>query len=236
MTYTTFFGCLLIAYGPPLAVFFIHVAPVPHLVILTISSMFFWLLSILTTAIWWIIIPPMQNIPAFIMPFSVVFQEAFRLLYYYMLKKSGNGLNIVAKNPNSPYNRVSYSFVSGLGFGIVSSLIMYIRVLTESIGPGYLQCPSCPSVSLFFISALTTLLFTFLHVVWMMLAFEGFHRKSYIRPLWVLVTHIGCSYITMFNSSSVPYGCAANLLLNFGILLISAIWVLVDLKNVKGSV
>jgi len=37
MTYTTFFGCLLIAYGPPLAVFFIHVAPVPHLVILTIS-------------------------------------------------------------------------------------------------------------------------------------------------------------------------------------------------------
>jgi len=151
--------------------------------------------------------------------------------------------------------------VSGLGFGIVSSLIMYIRVLTESIGPGYLQCPSCPSVSLFFISALTTLLFTFLHVVWMMLAFEGFHRKSYIRPLWVLVSHIGCSYIvssppyfslllvnflsnlpflvfsqTMFNSSPVPYGCAANLLLNFGVLLISTIWVLADLKHVRGSV
>ena len=54
-----------------------------------LDSMFFWLLSILTTAIWWIIIPPMQNIPAFIMPFSVVFQEAFRLLYYYMLKYGG---------------------------------------------------------------------------------------------------------------------------------------------------
>lgn len=40
--------------------------------------------------------------------------------------------------------------VSGLGFGFVNGLVMYINPLIISIGPGVIMCKSCPTLTLFF--------------------------------------------------------------------------------------
>jgi len=53
-------------------------APVP--------SAFFWLLAMLFSSVWWIIIPPMKNVAAFSIIFSVLFQELFRWLFVLVLK------------------------------------------------------------------------------------------------------------------------------------------------------
>ena len=43
------------------------------------------------------------------------------------------------------------SAVSGLGFGIMSSLISYIAVLAESAGPGLLANSSCAPLSTYYV-------------------------------------------------------------------------------------
>ena len=49
-------------------------------------SAFFWLLSMLLSSLWWLIIPPMQNQVAFQIAFAVLFQELFRWLFVLVLK------------------------------------------------------------------------------------------------------------------------------------------------------
>ena len=109
--------------------------------------------------------------------------------------KSSRGLNLVATNPNSAYNALEYAFVSGFGFGFMSSLVSFISALAESIGPGFLPCPSCPNVSTYFIYAVTTLLFNMLHIIWMVIAFDSFIKKDWKGPVAVFLYHVAASYL-----------------------------------------
>lgn len=67
-------------------------------------------------------------------------------------RRSEAGLNIASKNRNSPYNRSIFAFVTGFGYALTTSLVSYISILVESIGPGVMMCPSCPQATSFFIS------------------------------------------------------------------------------------
>ncbi|KAJ3073706.1 hypothetical protein HK102_005953, partial [Quaeritorhiza haematococci] len=58
----------------------------------------------------------------------------------------------------------------------MSGLVSYINQLSESLGPGIMYCRSCPSLDVFFVGAITTSLFIFLHVAWNLLAFDGWFR------------------------------------------------------------
>lgn len=49
---------------------------------------FFWLLSLFFSSVVWIIVPPLRYEPAFTLPFSVLFQEAFRWLFYKLIRCS----------------------------------------------------------------------------------------------------------------------------------------------------
>ena len=59
---------------------------------------------------------------------------------------------MVAKHPKSKFNRSGYAFAAGMGFGLMFGIISYITQLVQALGPGVLMCPSCPSISLYFIS------------------------------------------------------------------------------------
>jgi anterior pharynx defective protein 1 len=80
----------------------------------------------------------------------------------------------------------------------MSSLVGYISLLVESIGPGVIMCPSCPKATLYFISAITTSLFSLMHMAWMMISFEGFSElpqmKGWLKIGWVIVSHYGASF------------------------------------------
>ena len=49
-------------------------------------SAFFWLLSLLISSIWWMVVSPLKTQLAFGMSFSVIFQELFRFAYYKLIK------------------------------------------------------------------------------------------------------------------------------------------------------
>ncbi|RGB29817.1 gamma-secretase subunit Aph-1 [Rhizophagus diaphanus] len=233
MTILTFLGCALTAFGPSLALFFLTVAKDAQLVILMISSAFFWLISILlASSIWFISKSDATENPITIL-YSVLLQELFRWFFYKIISRAENGLILASANPTSPYNVSTFAFVSGLGFGFVNGLIMYINPLIISIGPGVIMCKSCPALTLFFVGAITTCLSILLHTTWMILAFEGYRnpkRNFYI--IWVLLSHLGSSYATMFSQSDIKFGCVIGFSINIVLLIISIVASVKTLKKI----
>lgn len=62
------------------------------------KSSFFWLISLLISALLWFVVVPLRDKLLFALVFSVFFQEAFRYLFYLFIKKSQKGLERVQKN------------------------------------------------------------------------------------------------------------------------------------------
>jgi anterior pharynx defective protein 1 len=152
MTLLTFFGCALTAYGPSLAIFFGYIAPNAQLVILMVSSAFFWLISLLLASAIWFLATNSRNTFTSTIIYTVLLQELFRWFLYLLINRAEGGLNMVAKHPKSKFNRSGYAFAAGMGFGLMFGIISYITQLVQALGPGVLMCPSCPSISLYFIS------------------------------------------------------------------------------------
>ncbi|KAI8637911.1 gamma-secretase subunit Aph-1 [Parasitella parasitica] len=204
MSLYTFFGCLLLAYGPILSIFFLYIAPNAQYVLLMVSS--------------------------------VAIQEICRWGFYLLLNKAEAGLNTVSANPKSPFNRSVFAFVSGFGYALMSSLVGYISLLAESIGPGVMMCPSCPAATLYFISAITTSLFSLMHVFWMMISFDGFSElprmKGWFKIGWVVISHYGASFATTLNSSAtVNYGCVYSIVICLSIISVSVFIVASSLRS-----
>lgn len=236
MTLYTFFGCLLIAYGPILSVFFLYIAPNAQYVLLMVSSAFFCLIALLLSSIIWYFAKATQNIHYVSITYSVAIQEICRWGFYKLLNRAEEGLNVVSKNPKSPFNRPVFAFVSGFGYALMSALVGYISLLVESIGPGVMMCPSCPKATLYFISAITTSLFSLMHMSWMMIAFEGFSElpqvKGWLKILWVVFSHYGASFATTLNSSNtVNYGCVYSIVICLFIVSVSTSIVIMSLKS-----
>jgi anterior pharynx defective protein 1 len=79
-------GCTLIAYGVPFSMFVFTIAHHPFRVIVSMTSAFFWLLSLLVSSLLWFAIVPLRDELAFAVPFAVIFQEIFRYLFYRLIK------------------------------------------------------------------------------------------------------------------------------------------------------
>ncbi|KAJ3147616.1 gamma secretase complex protein [Geranomyces variabilis] len=226
MTATAFFGNALTAYGPALAVLLLYVALQAQLVLLLMTAAFFWLVSSLITSLIWYIITPMQDAAAHGLPATifvgVTIQEAFRYAFFRLMKKADTGLTSISSRPSSRLNQPINAFVTGLGFGIMSGLISYISQLAESSGPAILPCASCPGTDVFFIGAITTCLFIFLHAAWNMIAFDGWYRGSWLPFAFSAACHYGASYGTLLTPSTVSNGCVISIAILAGLLAVCA--------------
>jgi len=223
----SFFGCGLTAFGPGLSIYLTVVVGNAQYVILSLSSAFFWVTSLLIISILWYFINPYTSATVTII-YGVLIQEFSRWLYFLLYKKAEYGLNTVAAEPGSKLNQPMFAFVSGLGFGLTSALITYVTLLESTLGPGTLFSRSCPSTPLPFISAISTALMSLLHIFWMLIAFEGYNSTNPVskwsRVLLVLFTHLGSSFATLMNDSSTANGCVySNVVLALVLLTMIAI-------------
>lgn len=75
-------GCVLVAYTVPVVVFILLVSPRQQLVIISIASAFFWLLSVLVAALLWFLITPAQSIYGLVIPGFVIVQELARYSFF----------------------------------------------------------------------------------------------------------------------------------------------------------
>ncbi|XP_049649790.1 uncharacterized protein LOC126035327 isoform X4 [Accipiter gentilis] len=111
MTLAIFFGCTFIAFGPVFSLFLFTIARDPLRIIVLIAGAFFWLVSLLLSSLIWFITvkasdprdePLQKGLLIFGVMFSVLLQEAFRFLYYKLLRKAIEGLVALSEDGCSP--------------------------------------------------------------------------------------------------------------------------------------
>eukprot|EP00730_Choanoeca_flexa_P015921 TRINITY_DN7425_c0_g1_i2.p1 TRINITY_DN7425_c0_g1~~TRINITY_DN7425_c0_g1_i2.p1 ORF type:complete len:249 (+),score=22.59 TRINITY_DN7425_c0_g1_i2:88-834(+) len=218
MPQTTLWGCLFLIYSAPLAMFWFLVRKSPKLVIMLISSAFMWLLAAYASAIVWVAIPPLKDEFWFILAVSVLIQESFRYLWWRMLCKAEQGLRTLAPENGVIITRERIALVSGLGFGLMSVIIMTANMLDVMAGPGMIPSPGCPKQNLFVISSLIATMNLYLHVFWGIIAFRGWDLKrqgtAYLSPggwrvPFVVVAHAAASLLTLNNEEGGA--CAGTL-------------------------
>lgn len=71
---------------------------------------------------------------------------------------------------------------------------MYFDVLVESLGPGTYFFESCPTVSAPFIMACLNFLGVFLHVTWMVIAFDSLKHGKWRELIWMYLGRFLFSY------------------------------------------
>ncbi|XP_037082672.1 gamma-secretase subunit Aph-1-like [Pollicipes pollicipes] len=225
MTVMEFFGCGLLAFGPPLAMFIITIAKDPVRIIILMSSAFFWLLSLLFSSLIWFAVVPLRSDLAFGMVFSVLLQELFRFLLYKLLRLAENGLKKVTDNDQVVTNPHIMAYVCGLGFGMMSGAFSLVNVLADAVGPGTMGLRGHSSF-FFLVSAVLTLCFILLHTFWGVISFSALDRRQYLQLAFVLVSHLALSSLTLLNASqlyaaTVVPAVVLTLVTGYGALLIT---------------
>jgi len=225
MTVYTFFGCALTAYGTPLAMFLFTISSDPVKIIILILSAFFWLLSLLLSAILWTAVVPLKEELAFGLVFSVLFQELFRFLIYLMLNKADTYLKKLTENEETQIfaNKHILAYVVGLGFGLMSGAFSLVNVLADSLGPGTVGRNGEPQ-NFFIVSALMTLCMVMLHTTWGVIFFSSLDSGTYWQTGYVLLTHMTVSCLSLLNSAGEGGSFyPASLIPSYLILLLNAV-------------
>nr|KAJ3418437.1 gamma secretase complex protein [Polyrhizophydium stewartii] len=227
MTTLSFVGNALTAFGPAVAVLVFYVGRSARLFMMALTRQrrqgaFIWLLSILLSSLLGHFIEPVRTNNIAIIIMSVVLQELARLCCFLAFNAADATLNLIAKTPDSPFNRVQNAFAAGYGFGIISGLITYITPLAESTSPGVMECSSCPGSDVFFIGAITTCLFIFLHISWSVMAFDGWFSKQWLQFAWVVLSHVGASMATLLIPSTTSNGCVISIAVSAAVLSANA--------------
>lgn len=220
MTLLEFVGCSLTAYSPLLAICLFTVFNDPIRIIILVTSAFFWLVSLLVSSIFWNYILFRHLFPVSVV-ISVVFQELFRYLIYYLFKKAEQVLkkmNVPNTNKDVINNKHIVPFVSGLGFGAMSGCFSLVNILAELAGPGTM---GLVGGSEFFclISSTYTMIFTLLHAFWSVIFFSAVDLRNYFYISWVVGSHLLVSCMTLLNNTNVFY---VPLITAFCTLVISA--------------
>eukprot|EP01095_Lingulamoeba_sp_RSL-Kostka_P002416 TRINITY_DN13272_c0_g1_i1.p1 TRINITY_DN13272_c0_g1~~TRINITY_DN13272_c0_g1_i1.p1 ORF type:complete len:242 (-),score=24.31 TRINITY_DN13272_c0_g1_i1:49-774(-) len=223
MTLSTLIGCAFIAFSPLLSILIFVILPKPYLVVFSIGSAFFWLLSILlSSTIWWIVVP-LREIDILTIIQSVIIQELVRAGFYYLYSKTLNS-KIMGRSDKSRTDQKKLILLDilaiGVGYSLASSSIMYGGILWDSRGNGTFYINSC-MVSIFLNSAILSLINSILNISWTFILFDGLKNLNYIKIIFVVITHLITSGSTVLNTLDVEYICIAPIAINLVILMLS---------------
>ena len=237
MTVMDFFGCGLLAFGPPLTMFIFSIAIEPIRIIILIVSAFFWLISLLLSSLLWYSIAPLKDYKSVKIMYSVIFQEIFRYVYYVfinklllkvilrcryllyrLLRKAERGLEKVT-TAHVADSRHTFAYVCGLGFGLMSGAFALINVLADVIGPGTMGLKQ-GNEYFFLVSAATTLCFVLLHTFWGIIFFSALDTQNWFQIVWVVGSHMFASCITLLNTHNHQ---VASLFTVYSVLLVTTV-------------
>merc|ERR1712232_820710 len=200
MTIPTFIGCALIAFSPAVLFYALVVMRSHKLTVLSIGAGFFWVASVCLASILWYIIKPLRLIyPQITVIVAVILSEASRWLFWVVWTKGQESLMQRTGDNVSQGTKLGEAVASGLGIGLTYSLVMYAGVLWEALGPATLMSKSCPTASVFAISAILAMAWTILHTLWAIVAFHGYYEKSKWRVGLVFISHLILSLFTTIN-------------------------------------
>uniref|UniRef100_A0A8D0HH37 Gamma-secretase subunit APH-1 n=1 Tax=Sphenodon punctatus TaxID=8508 RepID=A0A8D0HH37_SPHPU len=207
MTVAVFFGCSFIAFGPALSLCLWTIASEPLRILFLIAGAFFWLVSLLLSSLIWFIAVQIggsnnasvqKGLLIFGVLFSVLLQEVFRFAYYRLLKKANKGLMTISQEETIPLSVRQLSYVSGLGFGMMSGVFSLVNILADSLGPGTVGIYG-DSPQYFLFSAFMTLAVILLHIFWGIVFFDACEKKKWWALTLVILSHLLVSGLTFLN-------------------------------------
>lgn len=92
-------------------------------------------------------------VPYALVTFSVLAQEGARLGYFHWYSKFENSFSVVSTNAVAFPLIDFYSALSaGMGFGVMSTTLLYGTVLSHSSGPGTVFAETCTHFSMYIIA------------------------------------------------------------------------------------
>jgi len=198
-----FLGCLFLSFGPSFTLFIMTAAQEAQAVILLITSAFFWLISLLLSSLLWLAVVPLRKHLAFTLVFSVLFQEILRVAFYILVKKTDVALSRITRETTGMFHGPRYALVSGLGYGIMSAIFMYVNVLAEASGPGTFYLQGSPSLPIILSGALQASAMTGLHVCWGLLCSDALTKRCWPLLAAVSITHLAVSCLTLLYGAGV---------------------------------
>ncbi|TMW57788.1 hypothetical protein Poli38472_014391 [Pythium oligandrum] len=221
-----FFGCILIAFGPLTALFFMVVSKRAQLTIIALSGAFVWLVSILISATLWMIIPPLKSSIEATIVISVIIQEVFRFVFFHFYTRTELAVQKVTTATHQlPLNDITSSLAGGVGFSIMHSVMMYGSVVASSTGSrGAAFSPSCESIPLIFSGAFSTLALTIMDVALMIIAFHGYRNRNFVLIGGVGVLHLGVALSALANQNT--NGCTIAIPIHYvgALLSVAGAW------------
>ncbi|CAK4078665.1 unnamed protein product [Aphanomyces euteiches] len=223
---------MLTAFAPITCLFMVVVAKRAQLVILTITAAFFYLLGLLVSATLWSIIPPLHDSIQATIPVSIIIQEIFRYAFFQVYIRSEQAVKRVTTKQNQlPLNDLTSSFASGVGFALMRSLMLYGSVLAASMtGEGAAFTSTCPQLPLSgSLAALSTLALSLMDVALMVLAFEGYRKRSPGHIAAVVLIHLGSGLSNLVNLNEV--GCQASIPLTYVAALLAVVAAIISVKR-----
>lgn len=134
----------------------------------------------------------MLDVWIFVVTESLFFQELSRWLFWYLYSISLRSKLMESKQKSS---KLGEEISIGAGVAAAHGIIMFGSILWDSRGPGSYYIPSCPRISLFLSSSITTCLISILDIFWTIIAYEGYRSRSYAKIVFVWVAHFGSSFI-----------------------------------------
>ncbi|NXW81507.1 APH1A secretase, partial [Alopecoenas beccarii] len=212
---------------PAFGLFVFTIARDPLRIIILIAGAFFWLVSLLLSSLIWFIAvkgsdprdePLQKGLLIFGVMFSVLLQEAFRFLYYKLLRKAIEGLVALSEDGCSPISIQQMAYVAGVGFGLMSGAFSMINLLADALGPGTVGIHG-DSQLYFLTSAFMTMVLIFLHTFWGILFFHGCEHRRWWEITAVVVMHLAVSGSTFFNPLYV-----GSLVPSYLLMAVAATW------------
>lgn len=199
MSVMVFFGCMLISFGPSIAIFFITIISYPLRTLLVVIGAFFWLVALLLSSLVWIAVVPLREQLVFSLVFSVIFQELLRFALFKLLDKAKSGLD-EALTPSEKASIAGYRlpFVSGFGFGLVAGTFSIVNVLSNSLGPGNVGIEGGSSL-FFLVSSFLSNAVILLHMFWNIILAKAYKLKKWNIIGIVVFLHMLVSCISLLN-------------------------------------
>ncbi|MFH4978450.1 hypothetical protein AB6A40_005159 [Gnathostoma spinigerum] len=217
MTVVAGIGYNLLAFSPAIVIFYRVISSDPLRIILFVLGAFFWLISLLLSALIWYAVIPLRDTLIFSVYISVGIQEIARFLHFLLLKRAQKGLSQMAASGmhisgvhTLHHARHILAVVCGLGMGVAAALFLVVNVIADFWGRGTVGLPATvPGVKdhfkvkfyaedqwFPFTYSLSACILSMCHVVWTVLLWDGCHKKSYTPLWWVgVVTAVASHYI-----------------------------------------
>lgn len=226
-------GAFAVAYGVPISILTQLLFSRGHIFVIFLLATFWQLAGLSFTSVLWYIIPSVQETYWLTITLQICIQEIVRFFYMVAYQRTEPWFNVVSTNRvASPLIDFYSSIASGTGFGLTLTLLLYGSVLANTVtGPGTFFTPTCQSMSIYSVAAVSALFINIQQILWMIISFHAMRKVSLLTLSAVFVGNLCSGLMALIaESQACEYYVAGHALLTL-VALVAVLYIILVRKN-----